>query len=260
MPLGHERPGALGHHPRHHRLGRASGERRVAGEHLVQHRAEGIDVRAARDLPLAHRLLGAHVVRRAQAHPGLGHPRAARLARRERDPEIGHQRLAVVQQDVLRLDVPVHHAVAVGVVERRGDLGGDPHRVGHGELLLPVHPVAQRLPLDERHDVEEVAVGLARVEQRQDVRVLQVGRELDLGQEPLGADDRGELGPKHLERHPPVVADVLGEVDGGHPAGADLPVEAIAVRQGRLEPAEELGHGSFRYWGCSKMVAPGVEG
>ena len=170
---------------------------------------------------------------------------AARLARGERDAEVGHQRLPVVQQDVLGLDVAVHHAVPVGVVERAGHLGGDPDRVGDGELLLAVEPVAQRLALDERHDVEQVAVGLARVEQRQDVRVLEVGGELDLGQEPLGADHGGELGPKHLERHPPVVADVLGQVDGRHAAGADLAVEAIAVRQGGLEPAEQFGHGGF---------------
>ena len=56
------------------------------------------------------------------------------------------------------------------------------------------------LALDERHDVEEAAVRLARVEQREDVRVLEVGGELDLGEEPLGADHGGELGPQDLER------------------------------------------------------------
>ena len=75
--------------------------------------------------------------------------------------------------------------------------------------------------------------------------MLEVGGELDLGQEPLGADDGGELGPKHLERDPAVVAEVLGEVDGGHAAGADLPLEAVAVGQGGLEPAEQLGHGPW---------------
>ncbi len=81
--------------------------------------------------------------------------------------------------------------------------------VGDGELLLAVQPVAQRLALDEGHDVEQVAVGLARVEERQDVRVLEIGGELDLGQEALGADHGGELGPEDLQRDPPVVPDVL---------------------------------------------------
>ncbi len=171
------------------------------------------------------------------------------LARRERDAEVGHQRRAVVQQDVLRLDVAVHHPVPVRVVQRARHLVGDPDRVGHRQLLLAGEPVAQRLALDERHDVEQVAVGLARVEQRQDVRVLQVGRELDLGQEPLGADHRRELGPQHLERHPPVVADVLGQVDGRHAAGADLALEAIAVRQGGSGAGRAVRAWGLWLWG-----------
>ena len=84
--------------------------------------------------------------------------------------------------------------------------------------------------------------------------MLEVGGELDLGQEPLGADHGGELGPEHLERDPAVVAEVLGEVDGGHAAGADLAVEAVAVRQGGLEPAEEFGHWGFRWSGAGRCA------
>ena len=83
--------------------------------------------------------------------------------------------------------------------------------------------------------------------------MLQIGRELDLGQEPLGADHGGELGAQHLERHAAIVADVLRQVDGRHAAGADLTVQAIAVRQGGLEPAEQFGHG-LAGWSTVKMV------
>ena len=192
--------------------------------------------------------------------PGLGHPGAAGLARGERDAEVGDQRLAVVQQDVLGLDVAVDDAVAVRVVERGGDLAGDPDRVVDRELLLPVEPVAQRLALDERHDVEEEAVGLARVEQREDVRVLEVGGELDLGQEPLGADHGGELGTQHLERDLAVVPQVLGEVHRRHAAGADLALDAVAVGEGGLEPVEQLGHVWTLLGSVWKMGARGVLG
>ena len=102
--------------------------------------------------------------------------------------------------------------------------------------------LAERLPLDERHDVEEVAVGLARVEQRQDVRVLEVGGELDLGEEPLGADDGGELRAQNLERDLAVVPEVLGQVHRRHPACADLAFDPVTVGERRLEPVEQLWH------------------
>ena len=59
--------------------------------------------------------------------PGLRHPRAAGAAHGERDPEVGDQRLAVVEQNVLGLDVAMDHAVPVRVVERVGHLARDPH-------------------------------------------------------------------------------------------------------------------------------------
>ena len=240
---GSERPRALGHHPRHDRLGGRAGEGRVAGEHLVEHRAERVDVGAGRDLALAHRLLGAHVVRRAERHAGLGHPGAAGLARGERDPEVGHQRAAVVEQDVLGLDVAVDHAVPVGVVQRARPPRWRSGRLRDGELLLAVEPVAERFALDERHDVVEEAVGLARVEQRQDVRVLEVGRGLDLGQEALGADHGGQLGPQHLDRDLAVVPQILGQVDRGHPAGPDLVLEPVMTGQRTRDPRRRAAHG-----------------
>ncbi len=50
--------------------------------------------------------------------------------------------------------------------------------------------------------------------------MLQVGRGLDLGEEAFGPDDSGELRPEHLERDLAIVLEVLGEVHGGHAAGA----------------------------------------
>ena len=50
--------------------------------------------------------------------------------------EIGDHRLALVEQDVLGLDVAVDDAEAMGVGQRRGDRPGDPER----------HVDRQRLP------------------------------------------------------------------------------------------------------------------
>ena len=84
---------------------------------------------------LAHRLLGRHVLRRAEREPGLRHALAARLLHRERDAEVGDERVAALEQDVLGLDVAMDDAVRVRVLERVGDLARDAHRVVDRELL-----------------------------------------------------------------------------------------------------------------------------
>ena len=176
----------------------------------------------------------------AEAHAGLGHP-GARGAGSERDPEVGHQGTAVVQQDVLGLDVAVNDAVPVGVIERPGHLGGNPHRLGNRQLLLALEPLAQRLPRHERHRVPEQPVHLAGVDQAEDVRVLEVGGDLDLLEEPLGTDDGGEFRSQHLEGDLALVAEVVSQVDGGHAAGTELPVDAVAVGQGGLQAVGNVG-------------------
>jgi hypothetical protein len=208
--------------------GRAE-ERRVARQHLVGDRPERVHVAARADLALAHRLLGAHVVGSAERHAGLGHPGATRLAGSQGDAEIRHQRLPVVQQDVLGLDVAMDDAVAVGIVERAGHLARDGEGLADGQLLLAGEPVAQRFAFDERHDVEEEPVDLARIEERQDMRVLQVRGGPDLGQEPLGADHGRQLGAQQLEGDRAAVPDIVGQVDRGHPAGTELAVEPVAI-------------------------------
>ena len=85
--------------------------------------------------------------------------------------------MSAAEENVLRLDVPVNHAVAVGVLERVGGLARDPERVVDRELPLAPEPVAQRLALDERHREPEPAAGLARIQHGEDVGMLQPGGE-----------------------------------------------------------------------------------
>ncbi len=136
---------------------------------------------------------------------------------------------AVVQQNVLGLDVAMDDAVPMRVVERVGHLARDAHRLVDAELRLAVELLAKRLALDVGHDVERQSVGRAGVEQRQDVRMLERRRRLDLDGEPLGAEHGGELRLEHLDRDLAIVLEVRGEVDGGHAAGAQLPLDSVAV-------------------------------
>ena len=68
-------------------------------------------------LPLAQRLLRTHVLGRPHDEPGLGQPLARGGADREGDAEVRDHRLAFVEQDVLRFDVPMDHALVVRVSE-----------------------------------------------------------------------------------------------------------------------------------------------
>ena len=70
--------------------------------------------------------------------------------------------------------------------------------------------------------------------------MLQVGRDLDLGEEPLHAEHGAEFGLQHLERHAPVVLQVAREVHRRHAAGADLMCDLVAVGEGRGELVERV--------------------
>ena len=85
--------------------------------------------------------------------------------------------------------------------------------------------------------------GFARVVHRQDVRVLEAGRELDLVLEPLGAERRRDVGVEDLERYEAVVLEIAGQVDRSHPAAAELPIEGVTVAKRVSERCCCLGHG-----------------
>jgi hypothetical protein len=71
--------------------------------------------------------------------------------------------------------------------------------------------------------------------EQQDVGVLQRGGGADLGEEPAGSDDSGELWLQHLERDPAAVLEVLGQVDRGHPAFTELTLNAVSTVERGLQ-------------------------
>ena len=91
---------------------------------------------------------------------------------------------------------------------------------------------AKRFAVDVRHDVVEKPAGLARVEQREDVRVLKPGGGLDFLQKPIGTERGRQVGAEHLDRDRAAVADVVREVHRRHAALSELALEHVAVTQG----------------------------
>ena len=228
----------LGEVLRGQRQGRGPGVGRLPGQHLVQGAAEGVDVGAVVERRVGGGLLRAHVLRRPERDADGGdrgvRPRPGHGAG---DPEVRDDGVALGEEDVLRLDVPMHDAPAVGVGEAVGRFGGDPHRLRDGQRPFARQAPPQRVPLDERHHVVEQAVGFAGVVQRKDVRVVELRRDVDLAEEALQAQEARQLREQHLDRHRAVVAEVVREEHHRHPAPAQPAFDPVAPAEGRGQPS-----------------------
>ncbi len=111
-----------------------AGEGDLAGDHFVDDDPQGIDVRALVDLGRL-RLLGRHVLGRADHDAGTGEPRRVE---RPGDAEIHHLGVPLaVDHDVLGLEVAVDDAQPVRLGQPLGDLLGDRQRLGLGEMSRP---------------------------------------------------------------------------------------------------------------------------
>ena len=126
-------------------------ERDLAGEHLVEHDAERVEVGLAGD-GRAQRLLGRDVVGRAEHAAVGGQPL---LVERAGDPEVGDLgRALLVDQHVLGLDVAVDDVAGVGGAERPRDLDRVGHRLGDRQAAVAADPLLERLALHVlEHDV-----------------------------------------------------------------------------------------------------------
>jgi hypothetical protein len=86
------------------------------------------------------------------------------------------------------------------------------------------------------------ATGLARIEQTEDVRVLKLGGEADLPEEPFAAQDGGEVGAEYLDRDRAVMLEVPGQPDRGHATLPDLAIEQVAVMERFAKLTGGVGH------------------
>ena len=215
----------------HRDLDRAlAGERDLAGEELEEHDPGRIEVRRLVDRGAA-RLLGREVLRGADDRALLGHLAGSG----SRDPEVRHLHDSLgVDDDVVRLDVAVDDAVAVRVAERREDLPRIRDRDGHRAQAARADELLERPALDVLHDDEVGAVELAAVEDRDDIRVRE-----PRGMRRLAPEALDELlvvrvpRVQHLDRDSAAELLVLGEVDVGHAAAAELARDAVTPREER---------------------------
>ena len=211
------------HRDLHRRLAR---ERHRSGQQLVEDDPRRVEIGALVDRGAA-RLLGREVLRRADDRAGLGH-----LARAgPGDAEVGDlDATFAVDDHVVRLDVPVDDPVLVRVAQRGEDLSRVRDRDRHRARPARHDQLLQRPALDVLHHDVVRALGDAPVVDRDDVGVRQPG-----GVGRLAAEALDELLVVRValveDLHRDAAAEllVLGEPDVGHPARAELALEAVAV-------------------------------
>ena len=216
-------------------------ERQLPRQHLIAHHSQAVDVRAAVDFTVSRGLLRAHVVRRPDRHARGGQcGRAGGRGEGLGDPEVRHYDAAPasLEQNVVRLHVPVDDAERVRRAERIGRLEHDAARLLRGQPAAPLQLRRHRLAVHVRHDEVDEPVGpFAHRMDRHDVGVGQPRRGLRLAQEP-DADllAKGKLGRQDLDRHLTLQALVPGLVDDPHAAATELPLDGVGASQ-RLDQA-----------------------
>ena len=168
-------------------------------------------------------------MRRAETQSGFRHATTGRRRYSERDTEIHYHRAAVVQQNILRLDVAMDHAVSMRVIECVGHFARNAHRFVDTELCFAIQLFANGFALNVGHDVKQKSIRRAAIEQRQNVRMLQRRRGLDLDDESLGTQHGREFRLQYFDRDFALVLQVVREIHGRHAARTEFTLDAVAI-------------------------------
>ena len=255
-----ERRRVLRRVPQHLRHDVRIGERRPSRHAVIQHAAEAVNVRANVGRAGVLRLLGSHVIRRADHRPFNRQLRVDGTFRcgfieqfsPEADvhdsdgafPRVVRRTLPTRWRDhqVRGLDIAVNHASIVQVLEAVECLAHEPDRLARGKLFAARKHFIQRLAFEELHDDEVPASGVADLEGAHHIRVIELGQEsgfaLEAAEHALilrpggGQDFEGD----HLAEG------MDGLVDAAHLAFADL-VEDLVAFEEEAVGAAALHHG-----------------
>src|SRR4029079_4309559 len=96
-------------------------------------------------------------------------------------------------------------------------------------------------PLHERHDVVRRRVDVPRIEEGDDVRVREPGRNADLAQKARRAVGPVELTAQHFDRDFAIVLGVVRKVDDRGAANAEESLDSVGRRERLLEVVERKG-------------------
>src|SRR6185295_11397560 len=203
---------------------------RLAGEHVVPDDGERIEIASPVDLTLAHRLFGRHVRRRPDGDSG--HGEAGFSGSRAGDAEVRNHRPSrrTVDEDVVRLDVAMHHAASVCVGQRIGDVAEDAHGAVYGPCTFSRQANAEALAVDVgHHEVDEsTAFRLVDAVDGNDVRVAELRGGLCFPNESHAhVRIERDVGRQDLDRYRSIEPRIDGAIYDRHPAAANLTLDEV---------------------------------
>ena len=208
-------------------------ERQAPGDHLEQHDAERVEVRARVDR-LAERLLGREVFERAENRL-VGGGAGLVAVEVERQAEVGELHLVVRgQQEIPRLDVAMQDAEGVQGRESFERLRRPLHGVRDRQRAcrrIQRQAIAERAAVDDLHGQEDRLAGLFDVEDPHDARMDDIAGDRGLAAQAQERPLREPVVAQDLERDFAPQGAIEGAVDHGVAAGAENLAHFEALRE-----------------------------
>ena len=240
-------------------------ERWAPGKGIVQHGSQGIDIGGwPHQIEPGCRLFGRHEIGGPQ-HFARGRKVAVEL-HAFRETEVGHPGVAgTVEQDVAGLQIPMDHAVVVGVLNRLGDVPHQRRRVARRHWSAG-QVRRQALAFDVAHREEVPALERTHLVDRHNAGMIQPGHRLGFSAKALHRLARRQLsGQDHLHGDDAVQAALTRPVDHAHPAAADLFQQLVVAEDpGAFVPSVErhrarrIDHQCIVIRGVHPITAPSL--
>ena len=210
--------------------GRVGGEWHRAGHAFYEHQRQRVHVGPAIQSFASH-LFRRRVASGADYGAGRFGPRG--LGQRSGQAEVGDGEAALVVEDqVRRLDVSMHQAAPVGVVEGACRVSTDGRGLGGGKQMAAIQERPEAAALEQLHDEIRRPSVVAPVVHPQDVGMPQRGHHLGLGAETATERLIGrQRGMEQLDGDSPAQVHVFGRVDVSRRAHAERADQAVTVSE-----------------------------
>ncbi len=215
--------GALHHAEQHGEIVLAA-VRALAGEALEQHASEREDVGARVDVAIPERLLRRDVTRRPEQHARARDVRPHGAARDAEIDQLHALRIALLEEQVARLQIAVDDAARVHRAERLGGALAEHERLRERERRA-LEALLEALSVEPLHHEEALAaVELAVRDVADDAVVREARDELRLAEEARGV---ARIAPvQDLQRDGAAPLLVVRSPHGAHPAGSGQALDA----------------------------------